>query len=114
MELSLAKANRRCSSAGRRRRGSRARWWFDQMRQVVDEASEWPSAEPEQTGDPTNARTSLAQERPIGRDTQIVPAWPQAREWRVWSMAVFLVVSYPIGSATNIPAQAPGPPAPEK
>ena len=73
MELSLAKANRRCSSAGRRRRGSRARWWFDQMRQVVDEASEWPSAEPEQTGDPTNARTSLAQERPIGRDTQIVP-----------------------------------------
>jgi hypothetical protein len=33
------------------RRGSRARWWFEQMRQVVDRALDWqpaPPCQPEQ------------------------------------------------------------------
>jgi len=28
----------------RQRRTSRARWWFDRMRELVDRAPEWPAA----------------------------------------------------------------------
>jgi hypothetical protein len=28
----------------RQRRVSRARWWFDRMRELVDRAPEWPTA----------------------------------------------------------------------
>jgi hypothetical protein len=46
MELGLGKA-RTCPSASRpRRRLSRANWWFQQMREVVDKAVEWKPAPP--------------------------------------------------------------------
>jgi hypothetical protein len=36
--------------AGRcRRRTTRARWWFDQMRQAADEATNWPAPQPVDT-----------------------------------------------------------------
>jgi len=51
MELVLGKTNR-CNSARRpQRRLSRANWWFQQMREVVDKAIDWqptPPARPEQ------------------------------------------------------------------
>jgi hypothetical protein len=51
MELGLAGANRCPRVARRARRLNRANWWFDQMRQVVDRAFDWPAAprfQPEQ------------------------------------------------------------------
>jgi hypothetical protein len=39
--------------AARRRRMTRARWWFERMRDVVDQARDWgsgPPARPEQIG----------------------------------------------------------------
>ena len=51
MELGIGKANT-CRSAKRpQRRLSRANWWFQQMREVVDKAVDWqpaPPARPEQ------------------------------------------------------------------
>ena len=51
MELILVKT-RVCSSIKRpQRRLSRANWWFQQMREVVDKAADWrpsPPARPEQ------------------------------------------------------------------
>jgi hypothetical protein len=51
MELGLGR-NRHCASANRRqRRVSRANWWFQRMRRVVDQAFDWqpvPPARPEQ------------------------------------------------------------------
>lgn len=51
MELSLASA-RNCRSPKRpQRRANRARWWFERMREVVDNAMDWrpaPPARPEQ------------------------------------------------------------------
>ena len=51
MELGLDKA-RSCRSSQRpQRRLSRANWWFQQMREVVDRAVDWrsaPRARPEQ------------------------------------------------------------------
>jgi hypothetical protein len=53
MELGIGKKLRACTSAQRpRRRLSRANWWFQQMREVVDRAVDWrpdPPARPEQT-----------------------------------------------------------------
>ena len=52
MELGLAGANRCPRVARRERRLNRANWWFDQMRQVVDQAMDWPAPprfQPEQT-----------------------------------------------------------------
>ena len=43
MELGLAGANRCPRVARRERRLHRANWWFDQMRQVVDRAFDWPA-----------------------------------------------------------------------
>lgn len=52
MELELA-GQRVCRSTLRRQnRASRGRWWFEQMRRVVDSAMDWeplPPARPEQT-----------------------------------------------------------------
>ena len=46
MELSLAKSQS-CPSAKRpQRRLSRANWWFQQMREVVDRAVDWKPAPP--------------------------------------------------------------------
>jgi len=46
MELGLGKA-RLCPSVIRRqRRLSRANWWFDRMREVVDKAVNWEPAPP--------------------------------------------------------------------
>jgi hypothetical protein len=51
MELGIDKA-RVCPSANRRqRRSSRATWWFNRMREVVDNAFDWkaaPAPRPEQ------------------------------------------------------------------
>jgi hypothetical protein len=51
MELVLAKG-KTCNSPRRtNRRMSRANWWFQQMREVVDKAVDWqpaPPARPEQ------------------------------------------------------------------
>ena len=51
MEISFSGA-RVCPSVNRRqRRLTRAHWWFDRMRQVVDRAFDWhpaPPARPEQ------------------------------------------------------------------
>ncbi len=43
MELGLAGANRCPRAARRERRLNHANWWFDQMRQVVDQAMDWPT-----------------------------------------------------------------------
>ena len=51
MELELA-GQRACRSTRRKSRASRGRWWFEQMRRVVDSATDWeplPPARPEQT-----------------------------------------------------------------
>jgi hypothetical protein len=46
MELVLGKA-KACHSARRtQRRMSRANWWFQQMREVVDKAVDWQPARP--------------------------------------------------------------------
>jgi hypothetical protein len=47
MELVLAKS-KACTSARRttQRRMSRANWWFQQMREVVDKAVDWQPARP--------------------------------------------------------------------
>jgi hypothetical protein len=51
MELGLGKA-RVCPSFNRRQpRQSRANWWFNRMREVVDKATDWrsvPAARPQQ------------------------------------------------------------------
>jgi hypothetical protein len=51
MELGLGRA-RICGSVRRHeRRQTRAQWWFDRMRRVVDRATDWrpaPPARPEQ------------------------------------------------------------------
>jgi hypothetical protein len=51
MELEIGKA-KACTSGRRpQRRLSRANWWFQQMREVVDKAVDWqpaPPARPEQ------------------------------------------------------------------
>ena len=51
LEITLPPRNRRRRAHSRPCRVSRARWWFSQMRRVVDDAMEWtptPSARPEQ------------------------------------------------------------------
>ncbi len=44
MELGLTGANRCPRAAQRERRVNRANWWFDQMRQIVDQAFDWEPA----------------------------------------------------------------------
>jgi hypothetical protein len=51
MELGFGGANRCPRVVRRERRLNRARWWFDQMRQVVERAMDWEAAprfQPEQ------------------------------------------------------------------
>ncbi|HEX4263569.1 MAG TPA: hypothetical protein VH597_04455 [Verrucomicrobiae bacterium] len=51
MELEIGKANACTSNRRPQRRLSRANWWFQQMREVVDKAVDWqpaPPARPEQ------------------------------------------------------------------
>ena len=53
MELGLAGANQCPRVARRERRLNQAHWWFDQMRQVVEQAMDWepaPRFQPEQLG----------------------------------------------------------------
>jgi hypothetical protein len=83
LELSLANAHR-CHPLSRRQRHlSRARWWFERMRQVVDRAVERtpaPPARPEQTWLPNAFRQALpapasqeatAAHKPGGQDRQL-------------------------------------------
>ncbi len=62
LELSLSNA-RGCQPLGRRQRHlSRARWWFDRMRRVVDRAMDWapaPPARPEQIWFPQASMPAL-------------------------------------------------------
>jgi len=46
LEITLPAATCRRPAGFRQRRVSRARWWFSQMRRVVDEAAEWTPAAP--------------------------------------------------------------------
>jgi hypothetical protein len=59
MELGLA-GGRNCRTTARRQgRVSRGRWWFEQMRRVVDGAMDWqpaPSPRPEQVWLPNAQR----------------------------------------------------------
>ncbi len=58
IEIDFAEPGLACARARRSTRLTRARWWFDQMRRVVDQAWDWgsgPPARPEQT------RLALAQ-----------------------------------------------------
>ena len=51
LEITLPTATCRRPGNYRQRRVSRARWWFSQMRRVVDQAVEWtpaPAVRPEQ------------------------------------------------------------------
>jgi len=51
LEITLPTPTCRRPANYRQRRVSRARWWFSQMRRVVDEAIEWtpaPTTHPEQ------------------------------------------------------------------
>lgn len=64
MELGLAGANRCPRVVQRERRLNRANWWFDQMRQVVDRAFEWPPAprfQAEQIGFESPAKPAAAE-----------------------------------------------------
>jgi hypothetical protein len=42
IELGLSKVARQRSRTRRNRYSQRARWWFARMRQVVDNATDWP------------------------------------------------------------------------
>jgi len=44
MELGLAEANKCPRVIQRERRANRASWWFHQMHQLVDSATEWEPA----------------------------------------------------------------------
>jgi len=46
MELRIAKSARHQSMTRRTRSAPRARWWFARMRQVVDNAIDWPPVMP--------------------------------------------------------------------
>jgi|GEM_PF-846614 len=74
LELSLTNA-RGCHPVSRRQRHlSRARWWFERMRQVVDRAIDWspaPQARPEQTWFAEACR------QPLGASTRQDPAEAQ-------------------------------------
>jgi hypothetical protein len=60
LEITLPAVICRRPPAFRQRRVSRARWWFSQMRRVVDDAIEWapaPATRPEQANlPPTQGR----------------------------------------------------------
>ena len=65
MELGLAGANRCPRVARRERRLHRANWWFDQMRQVVDRAFDWPAARvfsPNKSGSNSRRKTPRTSE----------------------------------------------------
>ena len=67
LEITLPTATCRRPGNYRQRRVSRARWWFNQMRRVVDDAIAWtpaPAARPEQSQLP------LAQGRGVLRNQQ--------------------------------------------
>jgi hypothetical protein len=52
MELGIGNKNACRSVHRRQRRQSRANWWFERMREVVDKAIDWqptPPARPQQT-----------------------------------------------------------------
>jgi hypothetical protein len=74
MELGLA-STRGCHPVSRRQRHlSRARWWFERMRRVVDRAVDWPPAppaRPEQTWLTEASRQEAAAARPEGQERQI-------------------------------------------
>lgn len=59
LELSLTKARGCRPLSARQRRLSRARWWFERMRQTVESALDWqptPPGRPEQTWFPNACR----------------------------------------------------------
>jgi hypothetical protein len=59
-QLQLGFAGRPCRGMPRQRRAQRARWWFSQMRRVVDRAVAWPRTPP---APPEQACLTLAARR---------------------------------------------------
>jgi hypothetical protein len=60
LELALAEGSAARLVGSRPRRQSRARWWFQRMRQIVDQACDWQpvlTPRPEQTWLPNTYRT---------------------------------------------------------
>ena len=52
-QLELGLGNPACRAVAGRRRRSRARWWFEQMRGLVNDAPDWEAAPPEHAPRPT-------------------------------------------------------------
>jgi hypothetical protein len=70
LELGFEGASRCPSARGKRRQFNRANWWFQRMRQVVDQACSWepaPQPRPEQIWLP-NTRRPLTAAAGLGRD----------------------------------------------
>jgi hypothetical protein len=68
IEMSFGNGNRRINR--RRRRLSRAQWWFQRMRQVVDRAIDWqpvPPPRPEQIWLAGTCRQAAESMQPQGR-----------------------------------------------
>jgi hypothetical protein len=76
MELSFERANGSRSITRRQRRLTRAQWWFDRMREVVDRAVDWaplPAPRPEQIWFPNTFRqpgTALAHAAALPKSEQ--------------------------------------------
>jgi hypothetical protein len=74
LELAFAHASAARFVEPRPRRQSRAHWWFQRMRQIVDEACDWQPAlapRPEQTWLPNTYRTPSAAPLAIAQQQQI-------------------------------------------
>jgi hypothetical protein len=74
LELAFAQASAARLVEARPRRQSRARWWFERMRQIVDEACDWQPAltpRPEQTWFSNTYRTPSAAPLAIAQQQQI-------------------------------------------
>jgi hypothetical protein len=74
LELALAGSNARRMPAAAQRRLSRANWWFERMRQIVDCACDWqpaPLARPEQIWFPNTHRHPALAAQPDSEECQI-------------------------------------------
>jgi hypothetical protein len=49
MELGLSRARISADIVRRQQRHSRARWWFNRMRDVVDHAMDWSASSPKRS-----------------------------------------------------------------
>lgn len=73
LELSLSNGRTQGRPAFRRPRQTRARWWFQRMRQAVNQARDWqpaPTARPEQIWFP-NAHRQIETPAPANEQHEI-------------------------------------------